>query len=356
MKDVLTALFSSRQEVKKGSNANLDAESEKTGIPVAKDIVGCIGKLPLYGDFLRNNLNSVEAIAHDKWLQSGFQYLSQRRLSTFKEVFNRFPKLEFILLGDSNLRPLGGVIVAGKDQSGREYPFSIFKVLGGPIKHNQIPLLPCMFKTFRNLAMDLSQEKWEGIDKEVLFKRIGSLPNNDWQAGQDYWVQRSQSPLQVLSSQSLWELILPVSSIEERVEFIKIFNNKLRSIIALAPENRKWGIEINIFNSGKRELVQQFFMSLVNTLIGENGWNGHCWLSEFGEGRSRLTLFFRPVVPEDFMTLVDYEAGRNNLMVINDLVEKGDFVSGSQTRSSHYSGNLSDLMKDWVSRYMNEQH
>jgi len=356
MKDVLTALFSSRQETKNDAHKSITAKPDKADMQCVDDIVGCTGKLPLYADFLRSNLNNVEAITLDKWLQSGFQYLSQRRLSTFKEVFNRFPKLEFILFGDHEKRPLSGVIVAGKDQSGREYPFTIFKVLGSTVETSQVPLLPCMFKTFRDLAMDLSQEKWDSADKNTLFKRIDALPHNDLLAGLDYWAQQSRSQLELLSSQFLWENILPVSSLEERSEFVTIFNEKIRSILALAPERRQSGIEINIFDSKKRAVIQQFFVSLVVKLLGSDIWNGQCWLSDFAEGRNRLTMFFRPVMPEDFLTLVDYEAGRNNVIVINDLVEKSDFAPDKQSRSSKYIGSMSDLMKDWVALYNNQQH
>jgi len=347
MKDVLTALFSTR-----------NPKQEVQDVPlVADDILACTGKLPLYADFLRSNLNTAEAIALDKWLQSGFQFLSQRRRSTFKEVFNRFPKLEFILFGDQTSRPVTGVVVPGKDQSGREYPFAIFKVLGSPVKASQIPLLPTMFNNFRNLAMALTQENWMDLDRELLFKRINSLPTNEFEAGQAYLNKQARSQLEVLSSQSLWETILPVSSLEERVEFIKIFNKRVQSIIALSAQSRKWGIEINIFNANKREMVQHFFVSLVVKMLGEGPWNGQSWLSEFSEGKSRLTLFFRPVIDEDFLTLVDYEAGRNNLIVINDLVQESELSDhGRENPDKSTSNNMADLMNDWMALFEKHQY
>lgn len=347
MKDVLTALFSTR---------HTKQEVQDT-LPVVDDILACTGKLPLYADFLRSNLNTAEAIALDKWLQSGFQFLSQRRRSTFKEVFNRFPKLEFIMFGDKTMRPVTGVVIPGKDQSGREYPFVIFKVLGLPIKKNQVPLLPTMLNNFRRLAMELSQENWMDLDKDLLFRRIDSLPTNEFEAGQDYLSNQARSELEVLSSRSLWETILPVSSLEERVEFIKIFNNKIQSIIALPAQSRKWGIEINIFNSRKRAMVQHFFVSLVVRMLGEGRWNGQSWMSEFSEGKSRLTLFFRPVIDEDFLTLVDYEAGRNNLIVINDLLQECEFSTHSRANTNKsISTNMADLMNDWMALFDKEKY
>ncbi|VAW74707.1 hypothetical protein MNBD_GAMMA12-3062 [hydrothermal vent metagenome] len=351
MKDVLSALFSSRQETKKNSVNEASNNTEPEPQPIVDDVVGCIGKLPLYADFLRHNLHNAEAIALDKWMQSGFQHLSQKRRTTFKEVFNRFPRLEFMLFGDDNLRPISGVMVAGKDQSGREYPFTIFKVMGAAIHTSQIPLLPSMLSVFHHLAIDLCHEKWVNEEKNVLFKRIDALPINEFHAGEDYLRRQSRSQLEVLSSQWLWDTILPVSSLERRMEFIKIFNHKLRSILALPMASRQWGIEINIFNSEKRDMVQQFFVTLIVMLLGHKLWNGQSWLSDSNGAESRLTLFFRPIAAEDFLTLVDFEAGRNNLMVINDLLDEADLAVTAENYVPRQSSSLAGLLKDWVLLY-----
>ncbi len=355
MKDVLSALFSSRQETKKKSVSEAINSAEQESLPIVDDVVGCIGKLPLYADFLRHNLHNPEAIALDKWMQGGFQYLSQKRRTTFKEVFNRFPKLEFMLFGDDQLKPICGVMVAGKDQSGREYPFTIFKVMGTMIPASQVPLLPSMLSVFHQLAIDLCHEKWISEDKHVLFKRIDALPINEFQSGEDYFRRQSSSQLEVLSSQWLWDNVLPVSSLEQRMEFINIFNHKLQSILALPEESRQWGIEINLFTSEKRKMVQQFFTTLIVRILGSHSWNGQSWLSDFNGGISRLTLFFRPASPEDFLTLVDYEAGRNNLLVINDLLDEADLAVAEENYVPRQSSSLARLIDDWSIIYRNKK-
>jgi len=298
-------------------------ESENTVLPM-QDVNGCVGKLPVYADFLRINLYSEEALLLDKWIQSGFGHLSQKRMETFKQVFNRFPDLRFILFGDNHLKAVAGVMVAGQDQSGREYPFVIFKVVGQHYSQDQISLLPLLVDQFCQSALTLCHEDWSNKSKDILGEQVEQLPKNEFRSGIDTLQKNSANLLDLHSTEAFWQVLLPDGEIESRAEFIQIFNRKVQEIHSLTPAATDWGIEISLHDYSKAILIQQFFVSLLEQMLIHCTWRGQCWLAETNEGEGRLIIFLRPVRTEDLLTLVDQESGRTNLYIIAELLNESE--------------------------------
>lgn len=92
--------------------------------------VGCFGKLPATGDFIRHNAGGDELAAFDRWLGGSMDF-AQRSLGTgFEPVYQRAVGL-FIFRGDSKgdegpTRGLVGAWAASGDNAGRLYPMVVF--------------------------------------------------------------------------------------------------------------------------------------------------------------------------------------------------------------------------------------
>ena len=318
-------------------------------LPAPMDVVGCVGKLPVYADFIRDNLCAEEALILDKWVQTGFAHLSKKRMETFKQMFSRFPHCAFILFGNDSVKAVSGVMVPGKDQSGREYPFVIFKVIGENYSSKHISLLPLMLSDFRQFAFSLCDEDWASQDKDTLFARINGLPRNEFEVGRGILQNSATGMLEIQTASSFWEVLLPGSGAPQHADFIRTFNLKINELINLLPEQRNMGIEIMIPDMDDADTIQLFFVSLVEKMFESCEWRGQSWVTDFDEKRGRLVLFFRPIETVDFLTLVDREAGLGNVHSITALMgdEESAFVEELQLLENP-SSTLADLKDQWV--------
>ena len=93
-------------------------------------IVGCFGKLPATGDFIRHNAGGDELAAFDRWLGGSMDFAQRALGQGFEETYQRSVGL-FVFRGDSKgedgpQRGLVGAWAASGDNAGRLYPMVVF--------------------------------------------------------------------------------------------------------------------------------------------------------------------------------------------------------------------------------------
>ncbi len=298
-------------------------QSEKN-LPIANDINGCVGKLPVYIDFIRVNLSTEEALILDKWIQNGFSYLTLQRMERFKQVFSHFPEWRFILFGNNQCRTIAGVMVPGQDQSGREYPFVVFKVVGDKYFSTKFSLVPLLVDKFCESALALCHTDWKEQGKELLVEQISRLPSNEFHSNSKGLQNIADNIFDLHSTNAFWQVLLPEGGIEERAEYIQIFNQKINQVHCCPNNAPDWGIEITLHDFSKSQLVQLFFVALLEKILIHDTWHGQCWLTEMSGGIGRLVIFFRPVQTKDLLVLVDQESATGNLFVINEHLSESE--------------------------------
>lgn len=134
---------------------------------------GCFGKLPLAADFLQHQAAGPAARAFMNWCEMGVRLLAERHGSAAETLLTNMPPLGFVF---SETRPsefLVGRMVAGRDASGRRFPFSIF-LRGSGMKSVSFGALagacgPFFAEADRILAADSSAPA-------ALFAAIDALP------------------------------------------------------------------------------------------------------------------------------------------------------------------------------------
>jgi type VI secretion system ImpM family protein len=145
---------------------------------------GCFGKLPSYGDFIRHNAASREALDFDQWIQQGL-YKVKERCKRHKDLpadflwdlaFQEASSHHFLFHpAESADRFLIGHMKPSHDQSKRRYPFLVFTQADRRIA-DQVKLVPLAFARFFGQALEFVQlaEK-QGLEPPAIAKNLDYL-------------------------------------------------------------------------------------------------------------------------------------------------------------------------------------
>jgi type VI secretion system protein ImpM len=136
--------------------------------------VGCYGKLPIHGDFIRFNVGAAEISVLDRWFQEGL-FTGQKALGgLFSDVFDRAPASRFIFNMHSIGRVVAGVMMPSCDKTGRQFPFLI--ITGAPLKDfgAEVALLPGIFESFFERAYAVMKD-WIGKDLKTFNGKVEQL-------------------------------------------------------------------------------------------------------------------------------------------------------------------------------------
>ncbi len=93
-------------------------------------VVGCFGKLPATGDFIRHNAGGEELASFDRWLGGAMDFAQRSLGGEFEATYQRSVGL-FLFRGDTKgdeapQRGLIGAWAASGDSAGRLYPMVVF--------------------------------------------------------------------------------------------------------------------------------------------------------------------------------------------------------------------------------------
>jgi type VI secretion system ImpM family protein len=94
-------------------------------------VSGYFGKLPEFNDFIKFNAGSSEILYIDNWLQEGIAQAKTKFKAEWKVNYDSLPPTGFFLPVPSSGKITVGMLYAGKDKSGREFPFIIFSIVAG---------------------------------------------------------------------------------------------------------------------------------------------------------------------------------------------------------------------------------
>lgn len=89
---------------------------------------GFFGKLPSHGDFVRWNVVGAAVTAVERWFEQGFRAAAA---SGDGAVLGRCPPACFLMSPLDTGESVIGLLRAGVDRTGREYPFVVFRVVPG---------------------------------------------------------------------------------------------------------------------------------------------------------------------------------------------------------------------------------
>jgi type VI secretion system protein ImpM len=139
----------------------------------AEPRIGCFGKLPIAGDFIRGDAAVPELAAFDAWIEPGL-YRSQQRLGTaFQAQWDALPAVRFLWRSAPGAPLLTGWLAASRDAAGRRYPFVIAAALPAG---NPAALTPTWLQPFVAGAKALLDGTWRGLDPVGVAATVAALP------------------------------------------------------------------------------------------------------------------------------------------------------------------------------------
>lgn len=135
--------------------------------------VGCFGKLPIHGDFIRHNVGP-EVDRLDEWIQGGIVASRTAMGSAWDASFDGTAPQRFLYQAAGG-RVVAGMIAASIDKPGRRYPFLVFTILDPKTLGGEITALPMVLRSFFTMAQQEATTGWQGLDLKSFMVRIDSL-------------------------------------------------------------------------------------------------------------------------------------------------------------------------------------
>ncbi|MEZ5991251.1 MAG: type VI secretion system-associated protein TagF [Planctomycetota bacterium] len=136
---------------------------------------GCLGKLPLHGDFIRYNAGSAEVQEFDTWIQEGIYQGYQELDSRWDSSFDNAPVARFIYCSPKSRRILAGLFKPSVDKAGRRYPFMVYTIIEPGALGIDAGYLPWAMEPFLLKATELAAWSDSAIDLKTFLKSFESL-------------------------------------------------------------------------------------------------------------------------------------------------------------------------------------
>jgi type VI secretion system protein ImpM len=116
---------------------------------------GCLGKLPLHGDFIRLNAAGPEVYELDHWIQEGIVQGYNELDSRWDSTFDAAPPARFIYVSPRGQKVLAGLFRPSVDRAGRRFPFLIYALIDATAISKDVGLLPFAMQPFLARANEL---------------------------------------------------------------------------------------------------------------------------------------------------------------------------------------------------------
>lgn len=136
--------------------------------------VGCYGKLPLHGDFIRHNAAAPELGLFDRWIQEGIVAGHHAAARQWDDLFDNSPAARFIYYCAQTQRLMPGLMIPSCDKVGRQFPFIIFTFAPLSLLGSDYPLAGALFEDFFNAAHACATD-WIGQDLRTFVGRVDKL-------------------------------------------------------------------------------------------------------------------------------------------------------------------------------------
>ncbi len=272
------------------------------------DQTGCFGKMPIRADFIRHNVNSREVVAFEKWLQEGIGLLSRKHPDGFPEVYRNFPRHHFLLIGGEQERTLAGSLIASRDKSGRNYPFSIFVSAEAQLFREMQSVVPLVYQEFYRDSEAIFHENWTSEPLSLLTSRVDGVSQRDTGLTKRQLLEQQISLLEKISLPQLWQQVLPQAGSEDREALFAALFSALRTVVRRGPSRTNWGLRLPIPASGEQTAYVVFWLQIIESVLENRSWRAQCFWSRAGtEQPAALTVFFKPLPGSFLLQLLNAE-------------------------------------------------
>jgi type VI secretion system protein ImpM len=136
---------------------------------------GCLGKLPLHGDFIRHNATAGEVNEFDQWIQEGIYQGYDALQTRWDESFDAAPTFRFMYCSPRSRRVMAGLFKPSVDRAGRRYPFMVYSVLDAAAIGTEVDFLPNSMEQFVRDAGNLIQSSGDAANLNAFLATLEPL-------------------------------------------------------------------------------------------------------------------------------------------------------------------------------------
>lgn len=136
---------------------------------------GCLGKLPLHGDFIRLNAASREVQDLDTWIQEGIYQAYEELGSRWDSTFDAAPTSRFIFCHPRTKRIVAGLFKPSVDKAGRRYPFLVYTLIEADGLGNDVGYLPWAMDAFLQRATEMADWSNSAINLNAFLSSFRDL-------------------------------------------------------------------------------------------------------------------------------------------------------------------------------------
>lgn len=117
---------------------------------------GCLGKLPIHGDFIRFNAAGAEVHELDHWIGEGVVNGHHELAGRWDSSFDAAPSARFIYTSPKTKRVVAGMFRPSVDRAGRRYPFLVYALVDPGALGADLACLPLALEPFVARALELA--------------------------------------------------------------------------------------------------------------------------------------------------------------------------------------------------------
>ncbi|WP_305044504.1 type VI secretion system-associated protein TagF [Geoalkalibacter sp.] len=269
-----------------------------------RDQVGCFGKMPVHADFIRHGVREREVVEVENWVQEGVGVLSRKIQAEGRSTAPSYPRHHLVMNGGEQNRTLVGTLCAGRDRSGRAYPFLVFRLADEPLFRDLQAAVPLAFDGFFQQSAALLAAPWSQEPLSLLLERIDALASRDTGLTRRQVLDEQIRLLGDFSLGRFWAEAFP-GMVPRRQELFEALFSALRTVARRGPDRIPWGLRLPLPADELLMPTVMFWVQLVEAILEERHWRAHYFWHGGDAGiPAAMTLFFRPLAASQFLWLL----------------------------------------------------
>lgn len=311
-------------------------KEQKKDLVYANDLVGCIGKLPVHKEFIKHYVTRPELAHLDQWYQSAFHILRHNYGNEIKNVFSQMPLHNYIYYINNN-QPMIGAVIPGHDQSGRIYPYILFRILENPLAQKFISAIPVMYADYFNAATTICNSCWENKLLPDVFFEVDKLNKTATHILRRDILETTVTSLSKITLNNYWQNVSQQYSDLHLETFIQAISNVL-SIINETKKKNPWGLRLPLANGNILNTSIIFWLQLIQSaLTNQEIFLQIFWNAETKQHKAALTIFFKPMPASYFTYLVDQHLESDKLI---DIVKEAKKITKISEFAKQITNNI----------------
>lgn len=285
----------------------------KKDLIYANDLVGCIGKLPVHKEFIKHYVTRPELAHLDQWYQSAFHGLRHNYGNETKIIFAQMPLHNYIYY-INNSHTMIGAVIPSRDQSGRIYPYIVFRILENPLAQEFTSTIPVMYADYFNAVTTICNSCWENKSLPDVFTQIDRLNKTTTHILRRDILETTVTSLSKITLNIYWQNILQQYSDIHLETFIQAIFNVL-NIVHETKKKNPWALRLPLATGNIYNTSIIFWLQLIHSALAKQEiFLQIFWNRESNHHNAALTIFFKPMPTNYFTYLVDQHLESNELI------------------------------------------